>query len=67
MGGKGAGVVGMKAPFLGTAATVGTAGAPAAGGGKEGVTIAGGLIGETVCVGGNAEGTEGVTVGVGSC
>jgi len=35
-----------------------------AGGGKEGVTIAGGLIGETVCVGGKAGGTAGVTVGV---
>jgi hypothetical protein len=34
-----------------------------AGGGKEGVTIAGGLIGETVCVGGKAGGTVGVTVG----
>jgi len=34
------------------------------GGGKEGVTIAGGLVGETVCVVGKAGGTVGVTVGV---
>lgn len=67
MGGKGAGVVGAKAALSGIVPNVSIVGVPVAGGGKEGVTIAGGLTGETVCVGGNAGGAEGVTVGFGSC
>ena len=63
----GAGAVGMKALFSGIVATFGVAEVPIAGGGNDGVTITGGLIGETVCVGGNAGGGEGVTVGAGSC
>lgn len=46
--GKGAGVVREKAPFSGIAATAGTVEVAVAAGGKEGVTIAGGLMGEPV-------------------
>ena len=52
----------MNVSFPEAGATVGVA--AWVGGGKEGVTIAGGLVGETVCVVGKVGGTVGVTVGV---